>query len=273
MLGVPAPTSHFEVCTSDANAIYLAKRLWYSAGVDSEMWVTFNEGDTWSNVTEGLPANLYFTYIAVDDDDPQIAWVTCSGFENDMKIFKTENGGSTWENISLNLPNIPINCVILDEKSTNHTLYIGTDLGVYTISDELSEWEPFLQNLPNVIVGELEINYESSEMYAATFGRGIWKTTIPETTVSVSDSELPIEMTLYPNPVVDKVQIELALLAGAVVHVRLVDIHGREVLVESFDGEEGTNRYEVDSSSLSSGAYFMEVKVGNATKVQKVVKL
>ncbi|MGM0504624.1 MAG: T9SS type A sorting domain-containing protein, partial [Bacteroidota bacterium] len=49
------------------------------------------------------------------------------------------------------------------------------------------DWAPFNQNLPSVIVNELEIYYDledmsNSTMYAATYGRGLWKTPLPATT-------------------------------------------------------------------------------------------
>lgn len=43
----------------------------------------------------------------------------------------------------------------------------------------MSEWMPFITNLPNVIVQELEIHYGSDRLRAATYGRGIWESPWP----------------------------------------------------------------------------------------------
>jgi photosystem II stability/assembly factor-like uncharacterized protein len=272
-LGVPAPCSYFDVCETDNNAIYFAKRLWYSAGVESAMWVTFDEGDNWTDVSDGLPTGLFFTYVTVDDDNPQLAWVTCSGFEDGMKVFKTENGGTDWVNISYDLPNIPVNCVVLDEKSSNHTLYLGTDLGVYTIADGATEWEPFLQNLPNVIVGELEIDYESSEMYAATFGRGIWKTEIPSFVVDVPDVETAVSYSVGPNPTEDQIGISVDGLENVEwLDVRLVDIKGATVHQERHQVQSGALRSTYFLNAFSPGVYFMELKAGDWVAVEKIVR-
>lgn len=269
-LGVPAPASFFDVCESDENAVYFAKRLWYTVGQDSEMWVTFDGGDNWENVTEGLPENLFFTYVTVDDDDVNLAWVTCSGFEDGVKVFKTEDGGQNWQNISLNLPNIPVNCIVLDEKSSNHALYLGTDLGVYTITDDLDEWEPFMQNLPNVIVGELEIDYESDEIYAATFGRGIWKSEIPTFVVGQDEPEFEANFHLAPNPASESVNISFSGDVPSNVFMRVINTHGRLVDQRALSPTDGWT-FSLDVSALSAGAYFIELKSRSWVAVEKLV--
>ena len=39
----------------------------------------------------------------------------------------------------------------------------------------MSDWIPFNDGLPNVIVKELEIHYDEGTISAATFGRGVWE--------------------------------------------------------------------------------------------------
>jgi PKD repeat protein len=84
------------------------------------------------------------------------------------------NGGNTWTNFSDGLPNLPVNCVIY-ENNTNNALYVGTDVGVYYRNNDLSSWISFNNGLPNVIVMELEIQYPSKKLRAATYGRGVWE--------------------------------------------------------------------------------------------------
>ena len=185
----------------------MAKRIYHSYNSKSELWVTKDEGNTWSNITNGLPDSLYFTYLSVDDDNADIAWVTCSGFKAGQKVYNTTNGGGAWTNISQNLPNIPVNTIVLDEQSPNHTIYIGTDLGVYMTHDTLSTgWQLHGDGgLPNVIVSELEIDYNTNDLYAATFGRGIWKTDmsipllIDEINIANIDILIRLKSYAYPN--------------------------------------------------------------------------
>ena len=49
------------------------------------------------------------------------------------------------------------------------------DLGVFTKDSTLNDWNLYNNNsLPNVIVNELEIQYQSNKLFAATYGRGLW---------------------------------------------------------------------------------------------------
>ena len=45
----------------------------------------------------------------------------------------------------------------------------------YTKNNNMTEWVPFNNGLPNVIVTELEINYNEGTISASTFGRGFGK--------------------------------------------------------------------------------------------------
>jgi len=67
------------------------------------------------------------------------------------------------------------------ENGTSEALYAGTDVGVYYRDASLTEWIPFNNKLPNVIVNDLEIHYnaDSNTLLAGTFGRGVWESPTP----------------------------------------------------------------------------------------------
>jgi PKD repeat protein/photosystem II stability/assembly factor-like uncharacterized protein len=153
------------VAPSNNNVIYAAS--------DNIIYKTTNGGASWSNITSGLPSNA-ITYISVHNTNSNILWVSLSGFTNGEKVYKSTNGGTTWVNQSGNLPNLPINCVVY-ENGTNNGTYIGTDIGVYYKNDDMALWQSYMDNLPNVMVYELEIHYGTGKLRAATYGRGIWE--------------------------------------------------------------------------------------------------
>lgn len=153
------------VAPSNNNYIY--------AATYSDIYRTTNGGGNWTNITNGLPSNA-ITYISVHNTNPDILWVSLSGFTNGQKVYKSIDGGASWINVSVNLPNIPINCIVY-ENGTNNGTYVGTDMGIYYKNDNLSLWQAYTTNLPNVIVNELEIHYGINKIRAATYGRGIWE--------------------------------------------------------------------------------------------------
>ncbi len=153
------------VAPSNNNVIYAANT--------SIIYKTTNGGGNWSNITSGLPNNA-ITYIAVHNTNPDILWVSLSGFTNGEKVYQSIDGGNSWNNVSGNLPNLPINCVVY-ENGSNNGIYVGTDMGIYYKNDDLIQWQPFMDGLPNVIVNELEIYYGTGKIRAATYGRGLWE--------------------------------------------------------------------------------------------------
>jgi PKD repeat protein len=142
----------------------------------SMFYRTTDGGNNWVNLTPaGNGGEL--TYIAVSTSDPNKIWITRSGYIANNKVYKSLDGGDTWTNISYNLPNIPANCIV-NQAGTNDGVYVGTDLGVYYYDNTLTSWMPFNNGFPNTVVDELEIHYGASKLRAATYGRGLWETSI-----------------------------------------------------------------------------------------------
>lgn len=160
---ISSPIYSIGVCPSGEERMF--------ASSSSTLFRSENSGANWEEIGQELP-NLFISDILCHPTDNNLVWICFSGYDEGNKVFFSEDGGSTWSNIGEGLPNIPTNCLAWDEAQ--NTLYVGTDLGVYIQHPELANWQSFMSNLPNVIVNELEINTETSQIFAATFGRGIW---------------------------------------------------------------------------------------------------
>lgn len=144
----------------------------YAASFDT-LFITTDGGSNWG--FNDLPAiDEAITYIAVDPTNSQNLWITLSGYTAGEKVYKSTDGGVTWTSISGSLPNLPVNCIVYEEGS-NDGLYIGTDLGVFYRDATMTDWVQFNTGLPNVVVTELEISYQDDQLWAATYGRGLWK--------------------------------------------------------------------------------------------------
>ncbi len=127
---------------------------------------------------EGLPGPTSppaITDIAVDVTDPRRAYATASGFQAGH-VFRTVDRGASWQDISSNLLDIPVNA-ILRLPGTN-ALYIGTDLGVFVSSDDGVTWAPSTTGMPNVAVMDLVFQGATHMIVAATHGRGMFAHTV-----------------------------------------------------------------------------------------------
>lgn len=151
---------------SNPNTIYVASA--------SQVFKSVNGGANWNLI--GTTTNR-ITYLAVSPTNPLYLYVTFSGYTSGSKVNMTPDGGTTWSNYSGTLPNVPVNCIVY-ENGTNEGLYVGTDLGVYYTNATMSDWVSYNTGLPNVVVNELEISYNDKKLWAATFGRGLWKSNL-----------------------------------------------------------------------------------------------
>ncbi|MGZ5163800.1 MAG: WD40/YVTN/BNR-like repeat-containing protein [Burkholderiales bacterium] len=105
-----------------------------------------------------------------------VIWATSSTF-GDGHVFYSSNGGKTWTNRSGNLPDIPVNALVVDPANTS-TLYAATDNGVYRSTDAGKKWIDFSNGLPNALVGDLILHVRRRVLRAGTRNRGCWEVSI-----------------------------------------------------------------------------------------------
>ena len=131
---------------------------------------------TWLNITGTLPVGSAApTFVAFDPVNANNIYVTFSGYSAGNKVFKSTNGGTSWTNISLNLPNLPANCIVY-EPGTNGRVYVGMDVGIYYIDNVAPSWTLYNAGLPNAPISDLEISPAlSNRIRAATYGRGVYE--------------------------------------------------------------------------------------------------
>lgn len=168
-----------RTCPSNSTKFYTAGGTWFAA-TTGDMWVFTNSGSNWDMISDntGFPSNHpRITDIGVDPNQSYHVYAVFSGYTANCKVYYSSNSGTSWTNVSHNLPNTPVWSIIVDEANN---AYVGTDIGVYYREAGSSYWEPFYNNLPNAPVSDLEINEDYDQIYAATFGRGIWKSALSD---------------------------------------------------------------------------------------------
>jgi len=132
--------------------------------------------DGWVNISDGLHIMQFYRLGACDNFFDYNQPDTCYYGGYAAGIRRSINGGQTWVNISMNLPNMPANCLAFEPGSDN-AIYAGTDVGVFYTNDNLTGWVDYSEALPSVIIDELEVHPVSGKILAATYERGMWETT------------------------------------------------------------------------------------------------
>jgi len=159
--GGSATISAIGIPRSDTAMIYVGTS-------DGRVQISQNYGASFT-LASGLPVRVVKDF-AFDPSDPQIAWVTFSGFGTGH-VWKTTNRGATWTDVSGNLPNIPVNAIA--HVFPQSELVVGTDVGLYRTSDGGSNWVPW-PGIPNAAVFDLVYNPNTGQLVAATHGRGMF---------------------------------------------------------------------------------------------------
>lgn len=257
--------SGIELAPSDTKIIYV------SAG--SLLYKTTNGGLSFTDITGSIFGVGAITSVEVHYNDPNKVWVTVGGWTNGSKIFYSSNGGSSWINVTKNLPNFPANIIKQEVGNPNNALYVGMDIGVYYTDNTMSSWEPFMNGLPNSTVNDFEINEGAKVIRVATFGRGIWESPLYSSINSVTKDQAgrtsPIEV--YPNPTNGEFNVQLKNVGrDKSIKVEVFNVIGEQVYsVQKAYSDSGLL---MNISNLPNGVYYVSVSFDSTQWNKRIVK-
>ena len=229
---------------------------------NSNVQVTADGGNTWTLVSSSLP-DRWVTSVAADPADQYTAYVTFSGYrfgESVAHIYKTEDLGASWTAISGDLPDMPVNDLIVT-PSLRH-LYIATDIGVFHSTDQGLHWELVSGGLPNVVITDITYHAADNILVAGTYGRGMY-TISPEAEITEVENAVggnPLSIRAYPNPFIEQVTVEFNVSNRQVYTLEMIDIDGK-LIKTVYHGSlhEGLHIFNVDVGSVQTGIYFFSV--------------
>ena len=109
--------------------------------------------------------------------------VTLSGFGSGH-IFYSGDQGTTWTDISGNLPDVPHNTAIFDPANLQ-TIVVGNDLGVYYATGFIDEttipqWLPYNDGLTDANMVMDLLVAPNNKLRMGTHGKGLWEADMPQ---------------------------------------------------------------------------------------------
>ena len=252
---VPYNLLRIATTTQDSNTIYVAGQYMRS------IQYTHNSGASWHTLSVGIPAGdyQYIADIKIDPIDTGHIWVAMTGYGGyHVSEWRAATG---WQWLYSGLPDVPVHCIAQDY--TTGDLYVGTDIGVFYRDTTMAAWQPFGTGLPAVAVNDLQLNYNTQYIWAATYGRGLWNA--PKAHNDAGVSVVPFvqdAMKVVPNPNNGKFQILFDGWQGHDVNVKLMDINGRIILEKQFAA---SNKVipEIDATGIRAGNYLLEAEINN----------
>ena len=109
-----------------------------------------------------------------NDESKIIAIVSGFGTGHVFRGEVSSDGGTTWTDISGDLPDNPTNALVIDENNPN-VMYVGMDVGVFRTVDGGKNWKPLGEGLPNVQIYDMRLFSPTHLLRVATHGRGMWQ--------------------------------------------------------------------------------------------------
>jgi hypothetical protein len=167
----------FGTVTTVAAAKTDSNRL-FAGTDDGRLWFSANLGSSWTRVTDSDVPGTWVTRVTFDPANSLVGYATFSGFRSGNPlpyVLKTSDGGTTWTSVAGNLPQAPVNDIVI----VGTTLYVASDVGVFRSTNGGTTWKTAGSKLPMVPVTDLEYRTASNTLYAATFGRGMFTLALP----------------------------------------------------------------------------------------------
>lgn len=257
--------------------------LLYVGTVDANVWRTDDDGDSWINITDGLPER-YVTDIKASPTDEDWVYVTHSGYkDNDFipRVHFSDNRGEDWYDITGDLPDLAVNDIYIIPGYEDLVIFVATDGGVYGTQNAGENWQRVGTNMPFITTYDLEWNEANNELVAGTFGRSIMSYTIdsllnsiPDNPSSIVSPSSPIiaDLKLFPSPATNYVHVEFNNNeADKVAEIVVLDVNGK-LLIEEKNTDFGKVQHQINISELPTGQYFVKIKVRHSIRSGSFIK-
>lgn len=135
---------------------------------------------TWSGSSWSAPAeltsprsNAWVSDLHVDPRNTNRIWATHTT-RGGGRVFRSDDGGNSWDDRTAGLPNLPINAVEVHPNNRNR-IWVAADVGVYQSFNGGASWTAFSEGLPNALAVDLIYHRHARVLRAGTRNRGIWE--------------------------------------------------------------------------------------------------
>ena len=258
------------------NIVYYGTDSKYIHRIDSA-----NVGDPPHIAITNIPtgSGVHCSSIAIHPDNPDIILVVFSNY-NTYSLFYSEDAGNNWSKVAGNLEENPSgsgngpscrSAQIIPLGNT--TLYlVGTSVGLFgtnKLDGTNTKWELVSPDIiGNVIVEQIDFRYSDNRLTVATYGNGIYQTTINGLSGILSDnSDNFIECNIKPNPASEFLELSLTNLNTDVIYITIYNQVGKIVRKEML-----SMNHKININNLNPGIYFLNIQIDGESVTKKFVK-
>lgn len=182
-----------EVAPSSPNIVYAvcATMTWNNSTIGKAIYRSTDYGQNWTDISSGVSTSIMNSYARATDltvswDNPNKIWVSMGNVWKyngvpQNRVYRCDDASlpsssRDWVNMTnSSLPPLPVTAIV-NQPGTDR-VFIGTDGGIFYW--EYNDWHCFSEDFPITWVKDLKINRQTSEIYAGTYGYGLWKSPLP----------------------------------------------------------------------------------------------
>lgn len=120
------------------------------------------------------PGDGWISDLLVDPALPHRYWAT---YSNPGAVFRSDDEGVSWTDVTAGLPDIPVNAVVNDAADPDR-IWVACDVGVFESRDSGQTWSVYGTGLPNVLAEDLLFYAPGRLLRVGTRSRGVWEATV-----------------------------------------------------------------------------------------------
>jgi photosystem II stability/assembly factor-like uncharacterized protein len=160
--------SAIDISSADRNRIYVGTE-------NGGLFRSLDGGDSWTpNISGSMLPGHTITRLESHPQQPDLVYATVANFGH-AHVFRSNDAGDTWEDVDHGqLPDVPHHVALIRPDQPNK-VYVGNDAGVFVLDTEDGTWSNLTKNLPTATVIDLVYHLNTKALYAATYGRSIWR--------------------------------------------------------------------------------------------------
>lgn len=154
----------------------ITKGLIWTGSDDGKIYITRNNGVTWTDVTPRWPEWMRVSIIDASPHAPGTAWVAGNRYQLDdfsPYLYRTTDYGQSWVRINDSIPKTEFTRAIREDLARPGMLYAATERSMYLSYDFGRHWQSLKRNLPPVPVHDIALSKED-DLVIATHGRAFW---------------------------------------------------------------------------------------------------
>jgi photosystem II stability/assembly factor-like uncharacterized protein len=175
----------------------------FFAGTYNGIWRSDDQGETWYNVSVGMPWEQWPFSVVIDDDNTSVMYTATKNGQNKGFmgrntfggiVMKSTDGGANWFPIMEGLRNMSEYYQLIIHPDDHDVLFVSSTYGVFVSMDAGDTWKPFNDGMPvwdhymrDNVASNMKMNPDKNSLMLCIVGFGVWEVDISQLLVQGID--------------------------------------------------------------------------------------